>query len=487
MFLIARTMKRNGASGPRRGAVRMAKILALAAAVLAAPAILPAPKSMAGDLGDADVQRDGGRFVRIGLNKSVVIRLPGEARDVIVGNPDIVDAVVRTRNTAYLFARSVGQTNIFFFDANGQQILALDLEVAQDMAALQKLIRRTLPGTRITVDTIGENIVLGGIASTPAEAKTAMDLAIRYAGDEKKVLTTISVTGKEQVMLRVRIAEVQRSVLKQFGIDAQGLFSIGKFGFNLASINPFSSTLISPNGGYGASYNGGCGASPSNNSACGIITAMERDGLLRTLAEPTLTAISGESAKFLAGGEFPIPVNGDNNEVTIEFKPFGVGLGLTPVVLSEGRISLKISTEVSEISTENAVTINNTFAVPSLNVRRAETTVELPSGGSMALAGLIKDNVRADLTGTPGLRNLPVLGALFRSRDFQSNQSELVVIVTPYVVDPVHEKELATPLDGLNIATDRQAILFGRLNKVYGVSGQKVDGTYHGNVGYIVE
>jgi pilus assembly protein CpaC len=218
---------------------------------------------------------------------------------------------------------------------------------------------------------------------------------------------------------------------------------------------------------------------------------MERDGLLRTLAEPTLTAISGETANFLAGGEFPIPVAQDDNTVTIEFKKFGVGLGFTPLVMSEGRISLKISTEVSDISNDFAVTIGRIneaqTVVPSLNVRRAETTVELPSGGSISMAGLIKDTARSEITGTPGLKDLPILGALFRSRDFQQNQTELVVIVTPYVVNPVQEDELALPTEGLALATDRQTILFGRLNKIYGKPGRRPTGVYHGNVGYIVD
>ncbi|MGE0008548.1 MAG: type II and III secretion system protein family protein, partial [Parvibaculaceae bacterium] len=196
---------------------------------------------------------------------------------------------------------------------------------------------------------------------------------------------------------------------------------------------------------------------------------------------------SGEAANFLAGGEFPIPVAADDDRVTIEFKKFGVGLGFTPVVMSEGRISLKITTEVSEISNDVSVALGTDVVIPGLNVRRAETTVELPSGGSIAMAGLIKDNARAEITGTPGLKNLPILGALFRSRDFQQNQSELVVIVTPYVVNPVNEDELTLPTQGLALASDRQTILFGRLNKVYGRPGKKPAGVYHGNVGYIVE
>jgi pilus assembly protein CpaC len=295
-------------------------------------------------------------------------------------------------------------------------------------------------------------------------------------------MSTIAVTGKEQVMLRVRVAEVQRTVLKQFGINWQAMFDVGKFAFNLASINPFSGGqgLLSPLGGYAGNYTNG------STSVDVVLRAMERDGLLKTLAEPTLTAISGESAKFLAGGEFPVPVPQDNDVTTIEYKQFGVGLGFTPIVLSEGRISLSISTEVSDIDAQNSVTISGT-SVPSLRVRRADTTIELPSGGSLMLAGLINDATRQNIDGTPGLKSIPVLGALFRSRDYIQNQTELVVIVTPYVVDPVTQKQLVTPGDRLNVATDSQTILLGRLNKLYGAPGNYPNGVYHGQVGFIVE
>jgi pilus assembly protein CpaC len=486
-----RNQSRRGAARLRQSLRNAAVSLAIAAAVMAPLANL-GPPANAGDIDYSQGQESGSRFIRIGLNKSVVIKLPAGVRDVLVGNPDIVDAVVRTKTTAYLFAKAVGQTNVFFFDEQGQQILGLDLEVAQDMAALQKLIHRTIPGSKITVDTIGDNVVLGGVAATPAEAKTALDLAVKFAGDEKKVMSTIAVTGKEQVMLRVRIAEVQRDVLKQLGVDVQALFSIGKFSFNLANLNPFSANttgLLSPNGGYGVNYGDNCTADGSGDRVCSVIRAMERNGLIRLLAEPTLTAISGESAKFLAGGEFPVPVDIDREgDVKIEFKPFGVGLGFTPVVMSEGRISLKINTEVSELSSEGAFVRGNGLPIiPSLKVRRAETTVELPSGGSMVMAGLLKDVTKQELNGTPGLKNVPILGALFRSRDYISNQSELAVIVTPYVVEPVNDKQLATPIDGLDIASDSQTVLLGRLNKVYGTAGKHPQGVYHGSVGYIVE
>ncbi len=431
--------------------------------------------------------QSGAKFLRIGLNKSMVIRLPGQARDVLVGNPEIVEVVVRTQDTAYLFARAPGQSNAYFFDADGRQILALDIEITQDMAALNQLIQRTIPGTQITADTIGENVVLGGVANNAAEAKTAFDLAARFAGDEKKVMSTVAITGKDQVMLRVRVAEVQRDVLKAFGIDFdQLMFKAGNLAVNAFTFNPFTlGTGLGSGGLVNPSLETG-----SNTKVDAVIRAMERDGLVRTLAEPTLTAVSGESAKFLAGGEFPVVVGTTNQDgrdvLKIEFKPFGVGLGFTPVVLSEGRISLRVSTEVSELSPENSVSLGS-GTIPGLKVRRAETTLELPSGGSMVLAGLIQEKTRQDINGVPGLKDLPVLGTLFRSRDFQSNQTELVVIVTPYVVDAVNEKHLATPLDRLNIAQDRQTILFGRLHKVYGVAGQAPKGGYHGSVGFIVE
>lgn len=468
---------------------RQMALAVLAVAALFAAIGAPSPAHANGQYVAA--AGSGAQFVRIGLNKSIVVRLPAPARDVLIGNPAIVEAVVRTQNTAYLFARLPGQTNAYFFDADGRQILALDIEVAQDMRALHNLIQRTIPGTQITVDTVGENVVLGGAAKNAAEAKAAFDLAAKFTGDEKKVLSTIAITGKEQVMLKVRVAEVQRDVLKAFGVDIDQLLVKGTDFFVLGgTTNPFSLGTGIIGAGSGADVRGFF----QNDDVTfnGILRIMERDGLIRTLAEPTLTAISGESAKFLAGGEFPIPVATDNDTITVEFKPFGVGLGFTPVVLSEGRISLRVSTEVSEVSNENsiAVTSPNTsaaLAIPGLKVRRAETTVELPSGGSMVLAGLIHEKTRQDINGVPGIKNLPVLGALFRSRDFQSNQTELVVIVTPYVVDPVNEKHLATPIDRLNIATDRQTLLLGRLNKVYGVAGHGPKGGYHGSIGYIVE
>jgi pilus assembly protein CpaC len=441
-----------------------------------ASSLLPHP-AMATDLDIVDVATENeSNFVRIGLNKSVVIRLPAEAQDVIVGDPSKVDAVIRSKDTAYIFARGVGQTNIFFFDANGKQILNLELEVAVDMTALQKLLKRSIPGTKITVDTVNNSVVLGGTAPNAAEAKIAEDIAASFvasvytgASPDGRVINTIKITGEDQVMLKVRIVEVQRDVIKQFGVDFNALMQLGGLALNFNGFSP----LVGGNSLTGTYASGG-------DSVSAVIRALETDGLLKTLAEPNLTAISGQPAKFHAGGQVPVPSCSVANGCTNTYKDFGVSLNFTPVVISEGRINLKIQTDVSELGPIIG-------GEQSFIARNAETNVELPSGGSMMLAGLIKDSTRQTISGTPGLKQLPVLGALFRSRDFTSNQSELVVIVTPYLVGSVAEKQLATPADRLNVATDRQTILLGRLNRIYGTPGNHPDGVYHGNVGFIVE
>ncbi|MFO1034050.1 MAG: type II and III secretion system protein family protein [Hyphomicrobiales bacterium] len=470
------------APGWARASLMLASLATAAALAVGMEAAL-AVKAQATDLNVSAADNNDSRFVRMGLNKSVVVRLPAEARDVIVGNPGIVDAVVRSKNTAYLFARSVGQTNIFFFDANGQQILNLDLEVAADTTALKKLLQRALPGNQITVDSANSNIVLGGMARNPLEAKTAADLATQYANAGAAtgvtIINTMRVAGEDQVMLKVKIVEVQREVLKQFGIDVQALIKAGNFAFNLSSINPFANPSLSPTGGYSAAATGGFGSVDST------LKAMESDGLLRTLAEPNLTALSGADAHFLAGGSFPYCKDYDRTTkscLTYEFKDYGVSLDFTPTVLDQGRINLKIKTEMSEFA---AATTDVT--TPVLNKRNAETSLELQSGGSMMLGGLIQDSTRQTIKGTPGLKQLPVLGGLFRSRDYVNNQTELVVMVTPYLVRPTGEKQLTTPDEGYNTATDRQTLFLGRLNKVYGGAGSTPQGTYHGNVGFIVE
>jgi pilus assembly protein CpaC len=438
---------------------------------------------------------DDGNYLRLGLAKSAVIRLPAAVKDVIVGDSAVVDVVIRNKTTAYLFGRSPAQTNVFFFDANGQEVLHLDVEVTLDGKGLKKLLDRTLPGNKIQVDTTGSNIVLRGSAANAAEAKVAVDLATKVAGGaagaaaaggDSPVINAMTVGEGDQVMLKVRVVEVKREIAKKLGVNLRSALTLGDVVLNAASLNPIS----------GAAGAIGAGLRTDNLQLDAAIQALESQGVLRTLAEPTLTAISGQPAMFHAGGEFDAgsgcsAATGSSNNGNSSysggscgptFKPYGVTLAFTPKVLSEGRIELKVLTSVSELDAANSSANSR-----ALSSRSAETTLELPSGGSMMLAGLIKDISADAVKGTPGLMKLPVLGALFRSRDYQTQQTEMVVIVTPYIVNPVGEKQLATPADRLATPNDRQSLLWGRLNKTYGTAGNHQNGVYHGTVGYIIE
>ncbi|HEY5107127.1 MAG TPA: type II and III secretion system protein family protein [Caulobacteraceae bacterium] len=434
------------------------------------------------------------------MGKSASIDLPVDARDVLVTNPGVADVVLRSPRRISVLGLKEGGTDAVFFDGAGRRILSLNVHVDIDASAVSEMINRLLPGASVRAEGINGSIVLGGQVASATDADKAVQIARAEVARPELVLNMLSIAGKDQVMLKVRIIEVQRNAIKQLGFNLQAL--VGKVGssqFGLASAATYAingAILGGVNGGYQLDTTQGGTLPGSNgvNKANATIQAFERVGLVRTLAEPNLTAVSGESAKFLAGGEFPVPIGQDQTgRVTIDFKPFGVGLGFTPVVLSGGRISLKISTEVSELSTTGAFSLSNgpgapALVVPSLTVRRAETTVELPSGGAMMIAGLLQDTSKQDIDSIPGIGSLPVLGALFRSRDYQSGQSELVVIVTPYLVNAASPADIQTPADGLRIASDADTILLGHLNKAYDRPEEAPAGrTYQGPFGYVVE
>jgi len=423
------------------------------------------------------------RSVVLGLNKAAVVELPVSARDVLVSDPAIVDAVVRTPKRIYLIGLKVGQTNAFFFNKSGKQIVNLEIRVERDLAGLRTSLHQYFPEARIDVQAMNDHVVLSGSVANAAEANKAKDLAARYVGSPDQVLNMLTIEGKEQVMLKVTVAEMQRSIIKQLGVDLTTAGSLGNLALNLATSNP-----LSIQGGALGGLTGGATATAGSTTLGASLKALEEDGLVRTLAEPTLTAISGEGAKFLAGGEFPVPTAKDKDgNITVTYKPFGVGLAFTPVVLSEGRISLKISTEVSELTTQGQV-VQNGLTIPALKVRRAETTLEMPSGGSLVMAGLLSNSTKQNIDGVPGAKDLPVLGQLFRSRDYQKNETELVIIVTPYVVDPVSRKELALPTDGYAPASDMDTILMGRLNATYGnKNAAPTDKQLKGPVGFVVD
>ncbi|WP_069624060.1 type II and III secretion system protein family protein [Methyloceanibacter marginalis] len=470
------------------------------------------------------------RQIKLGLNKSMIVELPREVREVMVSNPDQIDAVIQSATRAYLIGKKQGEANILFIDQNGNQVAVLEVTIERDLGALQNLIARLIPGSNVRVETVGENVVLTGRVPTPIDATRASEIVNSFLGESDsgtatsaaaggsavtinnssssgsgsggsssgptRVINMITVEGREQVLLKVSVVEMQRNIIKQFGVDLEALINTGNFAFAAASTLPFPisgalGTASLPWGGTGAAL-AGAGWSSGTNNVTGVLRALEQDGLVHILAEPNLTAISGETANFLAGGEFPIPVAQDNNgggipTITVDFKKFGIGLAFSPVVMSEGLISLKISTEVSELSNEGAVILSN-ISIPALRVRRAETAVELPSGGSLVIAGLLSDQSRQAISGYPGLKNLPIIGTLFRSRDFQKSETELVVMVTPYVVKPVAQQQLAKPDDGFAWASDVNSDLLGQMNRIYGRDPEHAPvGNFTGDVGFIVE
>jgi len=355
-------------------------------------------------------------------------------------------------------------------------------------------LRQAFPNSDIQIEGVGDGILLSGSANSPADAQQAGDIAGRLAGDNAKVVNNIAVRGRDQVLLKVTVAEIQRNILKQLGVDLNNL-SLGSASvLNFNNTNPFTA-----NGAPLVANNAITGNFPSVSAT---LRAMESAGVIRTLAEPNLTAISGESATFVAGGEFPIPAGYSCDPTThvcttqINFKKFGVSLNFTPLVLSEGRISLRVMTEVSELSNDNSITVtqqlssttNNSITIPSIRTRRAETTLEIPSGGSMALAGLIQEQTKQSINGLPGMTQLPVLGALFRSRDYVNRQTELAVIITPYIVRAVAQKDLSRPDDGFADAADPQSDLLGNINRIYGAPGRPGPRqSYRGKYGFITD
>jgi pilus assembly protein CpaC len=435
------------------------------------------------------------RAVRLGIGKSVAIDLPADIKDVLVADPTVANAVIRSSRRVYMIGVKVGQTNIFFFDASGRQIAGFDIAVTRDLNGIRAAIHRAIPESNVLIEGVGDGVMLSGWAANPAASQQAFDIASRLVGASAKVVNGITVRGRDQVMLKVTVAEVQRDVIKQLGIDLSGSLNYGTAVVNFNSTNPFNASGVSPT----SSLMGAFGSNPSIKAT---LNAMERAGVIRTLAEPNLTAISGETATFVAGGEFPIP-NGLSCDSTktppvcqpeIQFKKFGVSLTFTPVVLSGGRISLKVMTEVSDLSLQNSIALSipgsgTTLTVPSIQTRRAETTVEIPSGGSLALAGMIQEQTKQAINGLPGLMQVPILGTLFKSRDYVNHQSELMVLVTPYLVRAVAQKDLSRPDDGFADPSDPQAVLLGRLNRIYGAAATKAEPThgYRGKYGFILD
>jgi pilus assembly protein CpaC len=436
------------------------------------------------------------RFLSLGIGKSVILDLPRDVKDVLVADPKIANAVIRSPQRAYIIGSGVGQTNVVFFDGEGNQIAAYDIAVKRDLNGVRAALKQMLPGAAVQVDGVGEGVMLTGSVATPVEAQQAGDVTARLVGGADKVVNSIVVRGRDQVMLKVSVAEVQRDIIKQLGIDLSASMNYGTAVVNFNNTNPFTANNgpLVPGNGLAASA-----LSKGLPSVTATLRAMESAGVVRTLAEPNLTAISGESATFISGGEFPIPTGVTCQTTTsgvigqcvqtVSFKKFGISLNFTPVVLTEGRISLRVMTEVSEVSQENALQGGTGgTTIPSVKTRRAETTLEIPSGGSIAMAGLIQQQTKQAVNGLPGVDQIPLLGQLFRSQDFINNQTELMVIVTPYIVRAVAQKELSRPDDGFAPASDSQSTLLAQISRIYGVPARVESvGNHQANFGFIID
>jgi pilus assembly protein CpaC len=490
--------------------------LAVSAGSAAEPASTPRLERM----GTTSTRPD--RVVQLPLSKSQVLDFDEEIRDVLVSDPKIADAVVRSSRRLYLIGNRFGTTNIVVFGASGRPIANLELQVQLDTRALETLLKRLLPKSDIRAEAVAGTVVLSGTVGSSSEAMQAYEVASKFVGNQSgdsssstsgstgstagsssvgssvQVVNTLTIRGKDQVMLKVTIAEVQRQAIKMLGVDLTNTgtseASSGYLTGLLGSSGNFGSNAITSNG-----FPINSGTTPALDqrvswTAGGFklrarLQALEQTSLMKTLAEPNLTALSGEQAQFLVGGEYPVPIvtsSSSGSSMSVEFKSYGIALNFQPVVLADDRISLTVKTEVSELTSDGAVTVSG-ITIPALRMRRASTTLEMPSGGMMVLGGLIKDDVKQALSGTPGLLDLPILGTLFRSRDFQQSQSELAIFIQPLLVRPVAASKLQRPDQNFQPANDAAGYFMGQVNRVYRAADRAPNGTYHGRYGFIYE
>lgn len=466
--------------------------------------------------------RGMGQVVSVNVGKSEVIDLPQDAADIFIANPTIVTAVVKSARRLFLVGVNTGTTAIYVMDGSGNRFANIEIHVTQDLALLREVLKQTIPTAAIEPRIVGNMIVLNGEVDTPLDATRATEMANAFlngpqgapaasstptmvgggAGSgqpQSRVINSLTIRSKDQVMLRVTIAEVNRNALKQLGIKTDGKWSIGNTAMNFVSPPTGLFNPLTTNSGAMRSVSRALDAAGEpTNSRGATFNAMEQNGLAKLLAEPTLTAQSGESAVFKVGGEIPVPTpnsssgTGGNNAPTVEFKEFGISLEFTPVVLGPGRISLRVKTNVSDIDQSIGLNIpvgtdGQTMLVPGFRSRSSETTVELPSGGSLMTAGLIQQNSRTSLGGIPGVSNLPIIGALARSRDYTRQESELMITITPYLAKSVNANELTRPDAGLRDASDVAGVALGQINAVNGSRKAKPSTRALDGAGFIVK
>ncbi|MEL6451768.1 MAG: type II and III secretion system protein family protein [Pseudomonadota bacterium] len=435
--------------------------------------------------------------LNVPMNRAVVVESDTAFAELSIANPAIADISSLSDRTIYVLGKAPGLTTLTLLDANGRLITNVNVRVAADISEFKERLRQILPGEKIEVRTANDGIVLSGVVSSASRLQRALDLAERYA--EGRVSNLMSVGGVQQVMLKVRFAEMNRSVSKTLSssLALNGTLFSGDVGVNGGTGTTNSSGGVTNSlGGSIPALNENAGAvlfgfNAGNTQVGLLLEALETKGVVRTLAEPNLVALSGQEAKFLAGGEYPVPVSQDNGVITIEFKPFGIELNFIPRVVDSDLINLELEAAVSAIDPTNGFAVNG-FEIDAFSRRETSTTVEMRDGESFAIAGLLEDNFDDNTSQLPWLGDVPVLGALFRSASYQREQTELVIIITAHLVSPVRGEVLALPTDRIKPPSERDLFLYGRTAAGtraprQGAAGEVAKQDFSGSYGYVLD
>jgi pilus assembly protein CpaC len=462
---------------PRRRAAMLTALLLATAGATTSTAIAQAP-----------AQQDNGALL-LSVGESRVINLSDNLSDVVIADPAVLDVHVRSQRQVYLIAKAPGQTNVFITTRDGKMLYANAIRIGNNLTNMDQMLKLAMPEANIQIATMNNMLLLTGTVAAPEDAAEAERLVQTFAGDKTTVVSRLRTATPLQVNLQVRIVEVNRNLSKNIGFNLVSADSTSGFRFGIgqgrtiigtqwvpgASDLPGVSSLLGVGNGIVPSGASSAILAQSNGTTLGgtgklfgldllgALDLAETQGLAATLANPNLTALSGETASFLAGGEIPIPLSSSLGQVSVEYKQYGVSLAFTPTVLADGRISMRVRPEVSQLDESSAVKLNN-FSIPGISTRRAETTVELGSGQSFMIGGLLSASSGNSVSKAPFLGDIPILGNLFKSQSWRRQETELVIIVTPYLVRPTDARQIATPADGYRSPTDASFFLGNKIH-----------------------